>query len=309
MAVGGRMDARAWAMLVTLSILWGGSFFFAKVALAELPPLTLVWLRVAGAAAALLVVVRVSGALMPATLRSWAPFAVMGLINNVLPFSLIFWGQSTITSGLAAILNATTPLFAIVLAHLLTRDERLTGARLAGVLCGVGGVAVMIGRDALAGIGANVIAQLAVLAAALSYGFAGIYGRRFRGQAPIVTAAGQVAASAAMLLPVALALERPWTLAAPGATTFAAVAGLALLSTALGYVLYFKILAIAGATNLLLVTLLIPVSALLLGGLVLGEAISASQLGGMVVIFAGLAIIDGRAIGFVRGRPALSRQS
>ncbi len=305
MTVGGRMDARAWAMLVALSVLWGGSFFFAKVALAELPPLTLVWLRVAGAAAALLVVVRLSGALMPATLRFWAPFAAMGLINNVLPFALIFWGQTTIASGLAAILNATTPLFAIVLAHLLTRDERLTGARLAGVLCGVVGVAVMIGRDALAGVGTNVIAQLAVLAAALSYGLAGIYGRRFRDQPPIVTAAGQVIASTAMLLPVALVLEQPWTLPAPGATTVAAVAGLALLSTALGYVLYFKILAIAGATNLLLVTLLIPVSALLLGRIVLGEAVSASQLGGMAVIFAGLAIIDGRAIGFVRGRPAL----
>jgi len=225
------------------------------------------------------------------------------------PFSLICWGQTTIASGLAAILNATTPLFAIVLAHLLTRDERLTAPRLAGVLCGVAGVAVMIGRDAIAGIGTHVAAQLAVLAAALCYGFAGIYGRRFRGQPPLVTAAGQVTASTVLLLPVALVFEQPWSLALPGAPTWAAVAGTALLSTALGYVIYFRILAIAGATNLLLVTLLIPVSALLLGSLVLGEAISVSQVAGMALIFAGLAIIDGRLIALVRNRRPLSQHS
>jgi drug/metabolite transporter (DMT)-like permease len=307
MAAGGRMDGRSWALLVVLSILWGGSFFFAKVALAELPPLTLVWLRVAGAAVALLVVVRISGAAMPASVRGWAPFAAMGLLNNVVPFALISWSQTAIDSGLAAILNATTPLFAIVLAHLLTRDERLTSARLAGVLCGVAGVAVMIGRDALAGIGTHVVAQLAVLAATLCYGLAGIFGRRFRGQSPVVTAAGQVTASAAMLLPIALAVDQPWTLAPPGWATIGAVAGTALLSTALGYVIYFRILAVAGATNLLLVTLLIPVSALLLGGLVLGEAITASKLAGMALIFAGLAVIDGRAVAMLRGRGAVSQ--
>jgi drug/metabolite transporter (DMT)-like permease len=307
MAISGRMDARAWAMLVALSILWGGSFFFAKVALAELPPLTLVCLRVAGAAAALLVAVRLTGAGMPAAL--WAPFAAMGLINNALPFGLIFWGQTAIASSLAAILNATTPLFAIVLAHVLTRDERLTAPRLAGVACGVAGVAVMIGRDALAGIGTHVAAQFAVLAAALSYAFAGIYGRRFCGEEPLVIAAGQTTAAAGMLLPLALALERPWTLAAPGAATLAAVAGLALLSTALAYVLYFKILGVAGATNLLLVTLLIPVSALLLGSLVLGEAIGAGQLTGMALILAGLAIIDGRVVAVVRRRSAVAQRS
>jgi drug/metabolite transporter (DMT)-like permease len=307
MTSGGRMDGRAWALLAVLSILWGGSFFFAKVALAELPPLTLVWLRVAGAAVALQIVVRLTGAAMPTTLRGWAPLAMMGLVNNVLPFSLIFWGQTAITSGLAAILNATTPLFGIVLAHLLTHDERLTAARLTGVLCGIAGVAVMIGRDALGGIGGQVVAQLAVLGAALSYGFAGVYGRRFRGAPPLVTAAGQVTASCVMLLPIALALEQPWHLALPGARTLGAVAGLALLSTALAYVIFFRILALAGATNLLLVTLLIPVSALLLGGIVLGEAITASQLAGMALIFVGLAIIDGRVLALFRARTTLSQ--
>jgi drug/metabolite transporter (DMT)-like permease len=227
----------------------------------------------------------------------------MGLLNNVLPFALIFWGQAAITAGLAAILNATTPLFAIVLAHLLTRDERLTAPRLAGVLCGLAGVAAMIGRDALAGIGDQVAAQLAVLGGALCYALAGVWGRRFRGTPPLSTAAGQVGTAAAMLLPAVLVLDPPWDARLPGAAALAAIAGLALLSTALAYVIYFRLLAAAGATNLLLVTLLIPVSALLLGGLVLGETIGAGQAGGMALIALGLALIDGRALRLARRAP------
>jgi len=290
------MGAGAWGLLVTLSVLWGGSFFFAEVALAELPPLTVVLGRVALAALALLAALRIAGLRLPTDRRSLGRFAVMGGLNNMLPFSLIVWGQTEIAGGLAAILNATTPLFTVLLAHVLTADERFSGGRLAGVGLGFAGVVAMIGPAALAGLGASVLAQLAVLAAALSYACAGIYGRRFRGEPPLVTAAGQVTASALLLAPVALLAERPWTLPMPGLATIGALAGIALFSTALAYVIYFRVLARAGATNLLLVTFLIPASAILLGVLVLGEALTPAQLAGLALIGLGLAAIDGRPL-------------
>lgn len=290
------MGGREWAMLLALAVLWGGSFFFNGVAVRDLPSFTLVWLRVAVAAAALLAVLKLRGERMPRQGRVWAGFFGMGLLNNVLPFVLIVWGQHRIASGLAAILNATTPLFTVLVAHLLTPDEKLTPLKAAGVVVGFAGAAVMIGPDALGGLGTGVAAQLACLAAALSYAFAGIFGRRFKrmGVAPVTTAAGQVCASAVLLFPVMLLLDRPWTLAPPHAATWGAVLGVGLLSTALAYVLYFRILAAAGATNLLLVTFLIPVSAILLGALVLGEVLRGRHALGMALIAAGLACIDGR---------------
>jgi drug/metabolite transporter (DMT)-like permease len=264
------------------------------VALVELPPLTVVLGRVGLAALVLLVVIYGTGRRMPGGLRLWGAFLVMGAINNFVPFSLIFWGQTEIASGLAAILNATTPLFTVVLAHFLTRDEKMTAGRLVGVLAGLAGVGVMIGPAALEGLGLHLVAQMAVLGAALSYAFAGIYGRRFKGVPPLVTAAGQLTATTLMMAPLALTLDRTWELPAPGAVTWAALAGLAVLSTALAYVIYFRILAAAGATNLLLVTLLVPVSAVLLGTLILGEQMGGGAYAGMALIAVGLLAIDGR---------------
>lgn len=299
-----RMGAADWLMLILLSVLWGGAFLFVKIALVELRPFTVVFGRVALACAALVLVVRLAGLRLPGSARGWAPFFVLGLLNNLVPFSLIVWGQTQIAAGLAAILNATTPLFGVVLAHALTADERLTVPRLAGVLLGIGGVAVIVGPAALGGIGGHggmaVLAQVAVLGAALSYGCAGIYGRRFRGTPPLVTAAGQVTASALMILPVALLVDRPWNLPMPGAATWGALVGLALLGTAGAYVLYFRIMARAGATNAMLVTLLIPVSAALLGAVVLGEAVEPRQVAGMALIALGLVVIDGRVLGRLR---------
>ena len=301
------MGGREWTMLLALAVLWGGSFFFNGVAVRELRSFTLVWLRVAVAAATLLGVLRLLGQRMPTQGRVWAAFLGMGLLNNVLPFVLIVWGQHRIASGLASILNATTPLFTVLVAHLLTRDEKLTSLKVAGVAVGFVGAAVMIGPDAFGGVETGVLAQLACLAGALSYAFAGIFGRRFKrmGVAPLATAAGQVSASTVLLLPVMLLVDRPWTLAAPGAATWGAVLGVGLLSTALAYWLYFRILAAAGATNLLLVTFLIPVSAILLGALVLGEALLPRHFGGMTLIGVGLACIDGRLPRLLlrRGRP------
>lgn len=215
--------------------------------------------------------------------------------------------QAQIPSGLASILNATTPLFGVVVAHWLTTDEKLTPARLAGVLCGMAGVAVMIGPAALAGLGGDkLLAQLAVLGAALSYAFSGVFGRRFRrlGITPVQSAAGQLTASSLTLLPLALLIDRPWLLQAPPTGALAAVAALALLSTALAYLIFFRLLASAGATNLLLVTFLIPVSAILFGVALLGETIEPRQLAGMALIAAGLAAIDGRVMRKLTARHA-----
>ncbi len=303
------MGSREWVLLIVLSVLWGGSFFFTEVALVELPPFTVVFGRVGFAAMALLMLMRAFGHRIPLDWRLWRAFLVMGVLNNLIPFGLIVWGQTLMASGLAAILNATTPLFSVVLAHFLTHDEKLTVPRLLGVLFGLGGVAVMVGGDALSGLGFDVVARLAVLGAALSYAVAGIYGRRFKDTPPLATAAGQVTATTVLLLPIMLAVDRPWNLAAPSPTTWGAIAGLALLSTAAAYIIYFRILASAGATNLLLVTLLIPVSAILLGVTILGERLEPQQVAGVALISLGLAAIDGRPLSALcRGGGRLGRR-
>lgn len=301
-----RMGLAEWLLLLALSVLWGGSFFFVGVAVKQLPPLTIVTLRVALAALALLAVVRLLGRRMPREAAAWRAFFGMGLLNNVIPFCLIVWGQTQIASGLASILNATTPLFAAVVAHVMTRDEKMTRNKLAGVLFGLAGVAVMVGPAALAGLGDRLLPQLAVLGAALSYAFSGIFGRRFKalGLPPLQTAAGQVSASTLMLAPAALIIDRPWSLPTPGTDALLAVLGLALLSTALAYILFFRILATAGATNLMLVTFLIPVSAILLGVLLLGEELELRQFAGMALIAIGLLAIDGRAVALWRSPAA-----
>jgi drug/metabolite transporter (DMT)-like permease len=301
-----------WGMLLLLAVLWGGSFFFAKIAVDELPPLTIVLCRVALAALALNLVVLAGDRRIPTDRGAWGALAVMGILNNVVPFSLIFWGQTQIAAGLASILNATTPLFTVLVAHVATADEKLTPARLVGVLTGIAGVAVMIGPGAFANGGGDTLAKLAVLGAALSYAFASIWGRRFRGMPPTVTAAGQLTASAIVIAPIALLADRPWTLSLPGQRVVVAVIALAILSTAIGYLLYFAVLARAGSTNVVLVTLLIPPSAMLLGALFLAERIAPPDYLGLTCIAAGLAAIDGRLPRWLRSRlrprPAVASQ-
>lgn len=295
------MSTRVWIWLLSLSVLWGGSFFFAKVALDELPPLTVVFCRVALAALALNLVLVASGRNLFRAGTPFRSYAAMGLLNNLVPFGLIFWGQTQIASGLASILNATTPLFTLLVAHFITQDERIGGLKLGALLTGIGGVAVLMGHDTIDS-SRGTAGQVACLGAALSYAFAGVYGRRFArmGVAPLEAAAGQVTASTMLILPISLLVDRPWMLSAPpGATTWAALAGLALLSTALAYVLYFRILAAAGSTNLLLVTFLIPVTAILLGALVLGERLAPRHFAGMILIGLALAAIDGRIVRFL----------
>jgi drug/metabolite transporter (DMT)-like permease len=291
-----RLGPLDWSMLLALSILWGGSFFFVGVAVKALPPFTIVLLRVVIAAAALHIVLRATRTAMPWDAKTWLAFFGMGLLNNAIPFSLIVWGQIHIASGLASILNATTPLFTVLVAHVLTADERLSKGRIFGVLLGLAGVIALIGPQALTGLGHDLLAQLAILGAALSYAFASIFGRRFKrmGVTPLATAAGQVSASSLLLLPVAMLIDRPWELAWPGWSVCGAIVGGGLLSTALAYVLFFRLLASAGAVNLMLVTFLIPVSAILLGSAFLGETLAPMDFVGMALIGLGLAAIDGR---------------
>lgn len=297
-----QMGSLEWGLLLLLSVLWGGSFFFSKVALHELPPFTVVLGRVSIAAAALLVYLRATGRTIPSSREVWIAFFGMGLLNNLIPFSLIFWGQTQIASGLASILNATTPIFSIMVAHLFTDDERMTPNKLAGVALGVAGVAVLMGGSAFTGAQQPVWALVACLGAALSYGFAGTFGRRFRrmGIAPAAGAFGQTAATTVMMVPLVALVDAPWQLATPGALTLGAVACLALFSTALAYILFFRILAVGGAINSSLVTLLVPVSAILLGSLVLGERLAVNHFLGMALIALGLLSIDGRVFAMPR---------
>lgn len=277
-----------WILLWTLSLLWGGSFLFNELALAGLPALTIVWGRVGLAAALLALVVRLSGQGV-APRRVWPALAVMGVLNNLVPFTLFVLAQGQITGGLASVLNATTPLFTVLVAHVATVDERLTPVKAAGVGLGFAGVLAMMAGEDLGGEG---LAMLACLGAALSYGLAGVWGRRFRaaGVTPLQTAAGMLTCSAVLLAPVWLAVDRPWTLGWPGAVPVAAVVALASLSTALAYLIFFRILGRAGATAISLVTFLIPFSAAGLGWLVLGERLELRHFVGLGMILGGLAL-------------------
>jgi len=289
------MGLKEWGLIIILSIIWGGSFFFNGVAVKEMTPLTIVWFRVALASIILLAVVHLKGLKMPSSPGLWGAFILMGVLNNLLPFSLIVWGQTHIESSLASILNATTPIFSVVLTHLLTREERLTINRLTGVLAGWLGVTVLIGVDSLRGGGMEVIGQIAVLGAAFTYACAAIYGRRFQGLSSLVVATGMLCGSTIVMTPLALLIEQPWNLS-PGMMTWMALFGLSAISTSLAYIIYFRVLATAGPTNLLLVTFLIPISAILLGVLVLGERLEWNAFVGMSLIFTGLIAIDGRLL-------------
>jgi len=289
------MGAREWMLMLLLSVLWGGSFFFFKVLGRELPPFTVVLGRVALAALLLNASLLLRRDPMPVSPRLWGSFIVMGILNNVVPFTLIVWGETRISSGLASILNATTPIFTVLAAQVLTHNEKINWNKGIGVLCGFTGVAVLIGPSVIASIGgSDVMGEVACLCAALTYGFAGIYGRRFKAIPALKVATGQITGSTLVLIPLTAVIDHPWTLPMPSAHAFEAWVGISVFSTALAYMIYFRILAVAGATNLMLVTFLLPISALLLGAFFLGESITLPAIGGMVLIGMGLIAIDGR---------------
>ena len=296
------MTGFEWMLLVLLSVVWGGSFFFNGIALREFPTLSIVTARVGLAALALLFLMKMLGQGIQLNRQILKAFFGMSFLNNVVPFSLIVWGQQHIASGVASILNATTPLFTMLVAHWFTTDEKINPRRLLGVLTGMGGVGLMMGLDSMESSGFHLLGQSAILLAAFSYGLAGVYGKRFAQLEipPLATATGQLCASSMILIPLTLWIDQPWTMTIPSIEGMGSLLGIALLSTALAYVIYFRLLKTAGATNLLLVTLLIPVSAIILGVFLLDESLQPQHLSGMGLISLGLLIMDGRLLQFFR---------
>jgi drug/metabolite transporter (DMT)-like permease len=295
------MSARTWTLLFFLSLLWGGSFLFFRVAAPEIPPFTLVLARVAIAAAILGVVLRASGHALPRDAAGLRDLFVQGLLNNVVPFVLMAIAQQKIGAGLASILNATTPIFAVTLAHWLAHDKA-SPMTFAGVALGVVGVAVLVGFEQLAGLANNIPSELAMIGAAFSYGLSSVWSRRFRGKPAIVTATGQLTASSLMLLPLSVLVDRPWTLAEPSLAAMVSVVLLAVLSTAIAYLVFFRIVTVAGPSQAMLVTLLVPPSAILLGWVFLDERLAPQHFAGMAVILSGLLLIDGRVPRLVSAR-------
>ena len=298
------MNRSDWLILLVLAVIWGGAFLFIGVAVKHVHPLTYVWARVSIAAVAMFLFLRLKGQSLGLPREVWGSMFLLAFLNNALPFTLFGWGQTHIASGLASILNATTPIWGVVVAHIFTSDERMTPRKIAGVLLGFAGVATMIGPALLANIGTDALAQLACITASLSYALAAVWARRFRrmGLSPMSVTTGQLTAAALIMLPVALLFDQPWTQSFPPLTAVGAIVALALLCTAFGYVLYFRLIDHAGATNALLVTLLVPPVAILLGALFLSEQLAAHDFLGLALITLGLAAIDGRLLSFFQRR-------
>ena len=290
------MTGREWLTLLILALIWGGAFMFIGVAVRHVDPLTYVWLRLTIAAGGMFLFLKVSGERLGLPRQVWGSILLLALLNNALPFTLFGWGQTHIASGLASILNATTPIWGVLVAHLFTQDERMTPRKIAGVLLGFAGVATMIGPTLMANVANDALAQLACIAAALCYAIAAVWARRFRrmGISPMSVTTGQLTAGSLMMLPLAMLIDQPWTQPLPPVTAWGAIVALALLCTAFGYVLYFRLIDSAGATNALMVTLLVPPFAILFGSLFLGEVLAPQDFIGLGLIALGLAAIDGR---------------
>ena len=294
------MRASHWLLLIILSVLWGGTYIFAREALTALPPMTLTLARCAIGAAALVPLALALRYPLPLTRAAWRDFGVMAMLNNVIPFGLTFWGQTMIPSGLAGVMNSTTPLMTLLVARFVA-GEAMPRHKVAGLLFGMAGVATLVGPSAMAGDRASAAGMLLVIGGTLSYGFSGLWGRRFKETPPILAAATQLTCSTLILLPMAALADQFWHLPVPPVNVIAALLALGILSTALAYILFFKIMAEAGSNNVMLVTLLIPISAVALGAWRFGETLSANQFAGAAIIAASLLLIDGRVFGVAGG--------
>ncbi|MBM1688365.1 DMT family transporter [Sulfitobacter geojensis] len=288
------ISSRAWAEMLLLAAIWGASFLSIRIALDEVGPLTAVAHRVGWAALALWVVVWLMRLPVPRDPKIWLGFLGMGVLNNVIPFALMSWGQLHIETGLTSILNAATAIFGVIMAALFFADERITARKAIGVGLGFAGVAMAIGLENLRSFDLRSLAQLAVIGGTISYALASVWARkRLAGQPPQVAAAGMVTGSTLIMLPLAWMVEGPLTLNLQ-TDTMVAIGYYALIGTALAYLLYYRVLAMAGSGNLMLVTLLIPPFAIVLGGLVLQETLRAAAYGGFALLALGLLVLDGR---------------
>ena len=300
-----KLDAHSWLLIGILAILWGGAFFLIEVGLRSFPPITLVFIRVAFAVPPMWIAMRIMGQRLPTSAGVWSLLAVVGALNCALPFTLFFWGQQYLDSGYASILNATTPLWGVITAHFLTRDEKATPARIIGVLTGMAGIIVMVGPEAIKGLSNNLFAQIACVISTIFYSLAAIYGRRLSQTTltPMAVATGQTVMAAVLMIPVVLIVDQPWTMDMPRLDSVLAGLTLALLSTALAYTLYFRLIDRAGASNAQLVAFLMPILAVILGIAFLGETLNQGQIFGAVLIAFGLVIIDGRLLARFRNVP------
>lgn len=296
------MNAREWALLLGVAVLWGSAFFFVGVAVRHFPPLTLGAIRLVLGGSLLLAVLYATGGRLPVKPEALAWYFVVAIVNSLVPIYLLSWAQQYIAVGLTAILNGAVPLFTLFVAHLLTRDEKLTGPKLLGTLIGLAGIIGMVGLDALKGFDRNLVAQLAAIAATLCFGFGTVALRRFRtiGVPPLAATAGTLMTSGLMFLPLSLAIDRPWLLAQPPLGAWASAIGAGLLSTACAHFLFLRLLSTAGATNASLVTLISVPTAIVLGATVLGEALELRQALGLVAVVIGLGIVDGRPVARLR---------
>lgn len=289
-------SAKDWALIGLLAFIWGGSFLFGRILMIEWPPFTVVFLRVFIAAVTLWIFILLTARKLPTERNILLAILMMGILNNVIPFSLILIGQREIGSGLAAVVNAMTPIWTLIIANQFTTDEKFSTNKILGICFGFMGVATLIGADFIQGLTASAWAQGAVLGATISYGFAGVWGKRFKGQDPIIISTGQLTASSLVMLPLIFLLEDPFSISPTDLEMIISLLGLAIVCTAFAYVLFFKILSDIGATNVSLVTFLVPVSAIILGILWLDETLTLSNIVGMILIILGLSLVDGRIL-------------
>ena len=297
----------AWFIFLLLGVIWGASYFFIKVGVADIPPFTFVLCRMFVASIVLFIILKLRGNTLPRQRQLWKTLVVMGILNGVIPYTLITWGETHITSGLASILNATTPLFTVLLAHYWTHDERMTLPKIVGMLIGFVGVVIVFIPE-LRDLQMEFWGQFAVVVASLSYALATIVARRaLRGVSPVISAAGQLGTAALWMLPLSLVFDQPWTLH-PSLPAIAALLTLAFFGTAVAYILYYWLIEHTGATRTALVTYVLPIFGVMWGALLLGELITWEAIAGLVLIIAGVALVNRpgvpmrRAVAAVQGK-------
>ncbi|VFR48967.1 Permease of the drug/metabolite transporter (DMT) superfamily [plant metagenome] len=278
---------REFALLFVLATLWGASYSFIKIGVASIPPVTLIAARTLIAGAILLAVMRWQGLRLPTDAATWKRFLFQACLNSVVPFTLIAWAELTVDAGLATILNSTSPIFAFLLTALITRHEVVNGRRVFGVAAGLLGTSLIVGFQALDGLGRELLAQIAVVAATVCYAGAAIFGRSFKGLHPILPAAGSMLCGAAILIPASLVVDHPWTLAPSGASLLALL-GLSVFSTALAFVIYFRLVHTLGSIGTTSVAYLRVPIGVGIGVLFLGEQLGATAWIGLVCVVAGV---------------------
>lgn len=288
------MSPGDWAMMGLCAIFWGSAYTFNKITIAEIPVLTVTGVRLTIAAAFLYGLARLSGVAVPKPGKAWLPFFVFTLFSNVFPFLFVLYGQKSTASGLAAVLGATTPLFLIILAHYFTQDERIMPRKLVGVIIGLIGVAIVVGSSVFAGWTQSLEGKLALVFAAFLYAVGAIYSKRLAKYPPVVISTLQMTSGAILIVPTLLIIDRPWEIARPSTFAIGSLVATAIFSSALASYTYFRVFNRAGAVNAMLVTLLVPVTPLIIGAIAFGERLLLREAIGALVIGGALVIVDGR---------------